>query len=143
MSPQSLRRIEQSFDQLEPNVDEMTRRFYDHLFTAMPEVRPLFQVNMDVQRRHFAAALALIARNLRMLDIVTEPLRQLGADHARIGVRPEQYPSVRDAMLMAMAETLGPAWTDNLATDWRELLDLICSAMLEGASQHAAAAVQQ
>lgn len=143
MSPQSLRRIEQSFDQLDPNMDEMTRRFYDQLFTVMPEVRPLFQVNMDVQRRHFAAALALIARNLRMLDVVTEPLRQLGADHARIGVRPEQYPPVRDAMLTAMSDTLGSAWTHDLAADWRTLLDLICEAMLDGASQQAATAAQQ
>jgi hemoglobin-like flavoprotein len=137
MTSQSLRRIEASFVLLAPKMEQMTRSFYDRLFAARPDVRALFKVDMAEQRQHFAAALAIVSRNLRMLDLMTGPLHELGAGHAEAGVRPSHYPSVRDAMLAAIGEALGSGWTADLVDDWRALLDLVCGIMLEGASQHA------
>jgi hemoglobin-like flavoprotein len=118
-------------------IDQMTRAFYDALFQIRPDTRALFRVDMDVQRQHLGAALALIARNLRFLDIMTEPLRELGAEHAQVGVKPEHYPVVRDAMLDAIGGALKDEWTTDLRNDWHELLELICRVMLEGASRAA------
>lgn len=132
MTTASLERIRHSFDLLAPNLARMTRTFYDTLFEGRPEVRALFKVDMDVQRQHLAAALALIVRNLTMLDALLEPLQELGREHARVGVRPEQYPLVRDAMLVAIAEAVGDAWTPELAADWRRLIEEISTAMLSG-----------
>jgi hemoglobin-like flavoprotein len=135
MTSIAISRIEASFDLLSPRIDEMTRVFYDRLFALRPETRALFNVDMSVQRQHMAAALAVIARNLRMLDAVMVPLRELGAGHAKVGVRPEHYPPVREAMLEALSHAVGDDWTPDLAHDWQRLLDLVCNAMLEGASQ--------
>src|SRR5690242_19596882 len=99
MTTASLERIRQSFDLLIPHLDRMTRTFYGHLFAARPETRQLFKIDMDAQRQHLAAALALIVRNLAMFDALAEPLQELGTQHAKVGVRPEHYPVVRDAML--------------------------------------------
>jgi hemoglobin-like flavoprotein len=137
MTSQSLARIEKSFELLSTRIDQMTRAFYDALFRTRPDTRALFQVNMDVQRQHLGAALALIARNLRFLDIMTEPLRELGAGHAHVGVKPEHYPVVRDAMLEAIGGAVGDQWTPQLRADWHELLEMICRVMLEGASRAA------
>ena len=137
MTPQSLARLEASFERLAPQIETMTRGFYDRLFSELPETRALFRVDMAVQRQHLGAALAVITRNLRMLDVVTEPLRQLGADHARVGVKPEHYVPVRDAMLFAIGAAMGDAWNVELKEDWRALLDLISEKMLEGASRAA------
>src|SRR3954466_11580508 len=137
MTSQSLRRIEESFALLAPKMGQMTRSFYDGLFAARPDLRALFRGDMSVQRQHLGAALAIVTRNLRMLDLMTEPLHELGASHAGVGVRPSHYPAVRDAMLAAIGEALGPGWTGDLADDWRTLLDVVCGVMLEGASQRA------
>jgi hemoglobin-like flavoprotein len=132
MTTASLERIRGSFDLLSPHLDGMTRRFYSQLFTARPETRQLFKIEMDVQRQHLAAALALIVKNLAMFDALEEPLQELGAQHAAVGVRPEHYPFVRDAMLDAIGEVLGPAWTPQLASDWRALIEAIGAHMLAG-----------
>ena len=139
MTSQSLARIEKSFEHMSPRIDQMTRAFYDKLFSVRPDTRSLFRVDMDNQRQHLAAALALVIKNLQFLDVITEPLQQLGADHARVGVKPEHYPVVRDAMLAAIGGAVGDEWTPELAADWRDLLDLICRVMLEGASRSVAA----
>ena len=132
MTTASLERIHDSFELLAPKIAMMTATFYETLFEGRPAVRALFKVNMDTQRQHLAAALALIVRNLGMMDALQEPLRQLGRDHARVGARPEHYPLVRDAMLHAIAQAIGPAWTPELAADWRMLIEEISTAMLAG-----------
>jgi hemoglobin-like flavoprotein len=132
MTTAALERIRASFDLLIPHLDGMTRTFYGHLFAARPETRQLFKIDMDVQRQHLAAALALIVRNLAMFDALAEPLQELGTQHAKVGVRPEHYPVVRDAMLDALGKALGPAWSPQLAGDWRALIETIAGHMLAG-----------
>jgi hemoglobin-like flavoprotein len=140
MSPESANRIRESFKHLAPQLEHLTRDFYARLFTARPDVRPLFAREMRLQEQHLAAALALIVRNLLMLDALEVPFQQLGADHARAGVRPEHYPLVRDAMLELISTALSAngAWTTELADDWRRLLDQIAAYMLQGGLSAAA-----
>src|SRR5436305_9177366 len=92
MTTASLHRIQQSYQLLIPQIAELTERFYARLFADHPETRRLFTRDMAAQRRHLAAALALVVRNLKMLDALEQPLRELGAHHAAMGVRPEHYP---------------------------------------------------
>ena len=139
MHKESLERVRQSVALLLPQAAEATRVFYDRLFTVAPETRGLFKIDMDVQRQHFTAALSVILKNLTMLDVLAEPLRELGSGHAKVGVRPQHYPVVRDAMLHAMAQVLHAAWTPELAADWQELLDTVSRIMMSGGTQTLAA----
>ena len=132
MRKESLERVRGSVALLLPDIAGLTRRFYDRLFEVSPESRGLFRVDMAVQRQHFAAALSVIMKNLTLLDVLTEPLRELGGQHAEIGVRPQHYPLVRDAMLFAMRQTLTHDWTDELAADWHDLLDTVSAIMMSG-----------
>jgi nitric oxide dioxygenase len=133
MSEEWPKRILRSFELIGPQMGEMTRTFYERLFELCPGTRSLFSVDMEMQRQHLAASLALIVRNLQMLDVLEESLRELGANHARVGVLPEHYPVVRDAMLFAFAKTAGEAWTDQFRDDWARLLEIVAGHMLSGA----------
>jgi hemoglobin-like flavoprotein len=117
-----------------PHLRQLTACVYDHLFRLHPETRTLFSIDMHLQGKHFAAALALIVRNLEVLDALEQPLRELGAAHAKVGVRLHHYSAVYDAMVQAMADTLGEQWTEQLASDWRWLLDTVARQMLVGAN---------
>jgi hemoglobin-like flavoprotein len=132
MTAASIDRIRTSYRRLSPHADHVTSVFYDRLFAARPETRALFSGDMNVQRKHFAAALAMVVRNLGMLDMLEQPLRDLGAAHARAGVRPEHYPAMCDAIIAALADTAGDGWTDELAADWRLLLEAVARHMLAG-----------
>jgi hemoglobin-like flavoprotein len=132
MTTASLHRIRASFGQLSRQMPQVTGEFYDRLFELLPQARSMFKIDMDTQKQHFAAALALIVRNSSMLESLGEPLRELGADHARLGVCPDHYGPLCDAVLFAMARTLETQWTEQLAADWRALLDFVVSQMLAG-----------
>ena len=134
MTQPSIDRVRRNYALLAPHLGQITSRFYDELFTALPETRALFDGDMAVQQRHLAAALALIVRNLDRLDLLEEPLRDLGAGHARAGVRPHHYAPVRDAMLRAIAAVAGDGWTSELADDWRALIETVSRHLLAGSA---------
>jgi hemoglobin-like flavoprotein len=92
---------------------------------------------MERQRGHLAAALSLIVRNLSILGALERPLGDLGAAHARVGVRREHYPVVCDAMLATLAEALPDLWTPELAADWAGLLSTVAGYMVAGQTTNA------
>jgi hemoglobin-like flavoprotein len=135
MTNDSIQRILTSYDQLSPRLDSMVTGFYTRLFETCPEVRPLFKQDMTTQRGHLAATLALLVRNIQYQDVLEASIMELGAHHVKVGVRPEHYPVVRDALLYALANVLGPGWSPQLHADWSALLDHIISVMLRGGAQ--------
>src|SRR6188508_1743378 len=118
MTQASLRRVTANYEALAGQIATLTRSFYDRLFLAMPHVRPLFRLDIDSQSQHLAAALALIVRNLRDMDLLEEPLMELGAGHARVGVRPEHYPVLCRTMIEALRDGSGESWSSELEADW-------------------------
>jgi hemoglobin-like flavoprotein len=133
MTAVSIDRIHRSYQQMAPHAERLTTTFYERLFRSSPGTRQLFTGDMAAQGRHLAAALALVVRNAGRLDTLEQPLRDLGAAHALVGVLPPHYPVVCDAMLAALADALADAWSDELAADWRALLEVVSGHMLAGA----------
>jgi nitric oxide dioxygenase len=132
MTPASMERIRASFDQVSPQFERVAARFYECFFAADPSARHLFKSDLAAQAAPLAAALALIVRNLPMLDALEEPLNELGAAHALMGVRPAHYPVACHALLLALRDVLGPCWTPELADDWERFLTIIAAHMIAG-----------
>jgi hemoglobin-like flavoprotein len=128
--------LEASFDLLAPRGDELVERFYERLFEAAPEVRPLFAgADLVNQRTKLLATLVLLRKSLRDLPAIAPRLRTLGALHVAYGARPDYYPVVAEAMLGAMAEVAGPAWTLPVAAAWTRALNFVAGVMLDGAAE--------
>jgi nitric oxide dioxygenase len=132
MDFQASRRVAASFDRVAGQLDAITEGFYRRLFERQPQVRALFPSDMAKQREHLGASLAIIARNMIHVDILREPLMELGAQHVGFGARPEHYPIVRDAMLDAIGEAIGDQWTAQLRQDWLDALNDVIALMLRG-----------
>lgn len=133
MDQQAPVRLTTSFELLAPRAEQLVERFYTRLFEAAPAARALFPADLTAQRRHLAAALALVARNAANLPGLAEPLREMGARHVRYGATAAHYPLVRDVLLATLAEQAGTGWSEQLAQDWRAALDVVAGFMLEGA----------
>jgi hemoglobin-like flavoprotein len=132
MTHEAIDRIQASFEHVTHHFARLVDRFYIRLFAACPAARDLFKVDMKTQAGHLSAALALIVRNLPMLDALEHPLMELGAAHARMGVRPEHYPAACEALLFSLAEELGDRWTSELSGDWRGFVERVTGHMLAG-----------
>jgi hemoglobin-like flavoprotein len=139
MTEASVQRIAANYELLAPRMQALTDAFYVRLFEVMPEARPLFRIDIALQSQHLAAALALIVRNLRLMDALEQPLMELGEHHARVGVRPEQYPILIRTMVATLREHSGDAWSPQLEADWTAALELVGRIMMEGALRLATA----
>jgi hemoglobin-like flavoprotein len=137
MKNASIARIRANYTALAPRLDEVVARFYQTLFREHPRLRAMFPQDMSRQQHHLAASLALVCRNIGHLDILDEPLMALGAAHAGFGVRPEQYPLVRDALIESIRHASEGAWTEQLHADWLEALNAVAAIMLKGAARAA------
>ena len=127
-------RLRESFAHIAVHGDELPLFFYSDLFLRHPEVRGMFPVSMATQRSHFADALVKIVSQVDSVDDLTVFLRGLGRDHRKFGVVAEHYDAIGASLLATLEHFSGPAWTPELAADWRAAYQLIGSVMSAAAS---------
>lgn len=126
--------LEQSFGRVKPSAGEFASSFYDNLFTAYPEAKPLFaNTDMKKQQQMLVAALVLVVDNLRDPNKLQETLKGLGARHVKYGTLPEHYPLVGNALLTTFEQYLKTDWTAEVKQAWVEAYGAITALMLEGA----------
>jgi hemoglobin-like flavoprotein/uncharacterized protein YjbI with pentapeptide repeats len=129
--------LEQSFEKIKPHADEFAASFYENLFNAYPELKPLFAtVDMAKQQKKLLNALVLVVENLRNPEALGEVLSALGARHVGYGTIPKQYPAVEQALLKALEQQLRTEWTPELKQAWARALKVITAQMVKGSAQH-------
>ena len=126
--------LEQSFDEIKPVANNFVASFYENLFTAHPEAKPLFDTtNMEVQKKKLLDSLVLVVENLRKPSVLDKALRGLGARHVKYGALPEHYPLVGEALLTTFEQYLKDKWTPNTKDAWIAAYGAISEMMLDGA----------
>ena len=142
MTPEAIGLIKASYAQVAATPRQLAARFYDELFAAAPNLRPLFPRDLTTLQGHFEAALALVVRNLEEMNALHQSLRDLGAQHVHWGARPEDYVTAREALVAAVG-SLSPAWDSTLERHWRAAVTAIVVPMLEGAAVQTAVFAEQ
>jgi hemoglobin-like flavoprotein len=142
MTPESIARLGRSFDEVCARPRALAGRFYEELFAAAPKLRPLFPVDLASLQGHFEAALALVIRNLENVTALQESLRQLGVQHVHWGAKPEDYLTVRNALIRAIRSS-SSSWSSELEADWRQAITAIAVPMLQGAAVHTAVVAER
>jgi hemoglobin-like flavoprotein len=117
MTPRQVALVRQSWMQLQPVADEAARMFYVRLFEIDPALKPLFRSDIAEQGRKLMGMLAVAIHALERIDSLAG-LQDLGARHARYGVKPEHYPRVGEALLWALEQGLGGAFTVEVKDAW-------------------------
>lgn len=126
--------LEQSFSKVEPRASEFASSFYDNLFTAYPQSKPLFaNTNMAEQQKKLLNSLVLVVENLRQPEVLEQALKGLGARHVQYGTLPEHYPLVGNALLSTFEQYLGTDWTSEVKHAWIDAYGAITEIMLAGA----------
>lgn len=127
--------LEESFDLVAPQGDELMRTFYDRLFEAAPAVKPLFaEVDMERQRQALLNMLVVLRESLRDLDDIVPDLEDLGARHAEYGAQPAHYPVVGEVLIAAMTEVAGEKWKPEYTAAWQEAYGVVQNVMVSGAA---------
>ncbi|MEG4840772.1 globin domain-containing protein [Microcoleus sp. B9-D4] len=126
--------LESSFDKIKPRADEFAASFYENLFIAHPEYKPLFaNIEIEKQQKKLINALVLVVENLRSPAALGPVLKALGGRHIGYGVIPKYYGPVGDALLMTFEQYLQEDWTPEVKRAWTDAYRTITGLMLKGA----------
>ncbi len=105
-------------------------RFYEVLFSAHPEVRPMFHRNSaGAQQKMFAQKLCAIVDSAHEPERMAAEIRATAASHRVYGVRDEMYDWVGEALIVTLREACGSQWTPEAEKAWRDAYGLIVAAM--------------
>ncbi|BCJ57508.1 globin domain-containing protein [Micromonospora endophytica] len=129
--------------------EAITRRFYQRMFAAHPELLNLFNRGNQAsgaQQAALAAAVVAYAGHLTDPDPATwgPVLDRIAHKHASLGITPGQYTIVGRHLLAAVGEVLGDAVTAPVAAAWDEVYWLLaCELVAREARLYAAAGLPE
>jgi nitric oxide dioxygenase len=119
---------------LEKYGQDITKRFYEMMFEAHPELLNIFnQTNQKTGRQQTALANTVYAAAVYIdqLDKIIPVVKQIGHKHRSIGVKAEHYPIVGQYLLLAIKDVLKEAATDDIIDAWGEAYGVIADAFIQ------------
>jgi NAD(P)H-flavin reductase/hemoglobin-like flavoprotein len=130
--------LEESLRLLEDRADQLVGYLFAAMFLEAPELRSLFPAAMDTQRDRLFRALTGAVGKFTEPEQLTSMLHQLGRDHHRFGVRPEDYDVLGRALITALRHYSRDIWVPELQDAWERAYRVMAETMIEGARRAAA-----
>ena len=144
MTPEQIQLVRTSWEVAAADPGILTTNFYAHLFAIDSGIARMFGgVDMTTQKKKLAQALAVVVTALDDLDSLLPALSALGKRHVNYGVEPRHFDAVGDALLWALRESLGDAFTAELHHAWADAYAVVASVMRRPLERVEMRAVQQ
>ncbi len=99
---------------------ELYTVFYEKLFIANPEVKPLFKQSLQVQGRKLVSMLSAIVRLAKAgeIDELKAACEKLGERHVGYNVALVHFHTVGQVLLATLEQCLGEQYTPEVHTAW-------------------------
>ncbi|MFD1362475.1 NO-inducible flavohemoprotein [Lentibacillus salinarum] len=113
---------------------DIGKHFYELLFAKVPELRHVFnQTNQKrgLQQEALVYSVYAAGENIDSLDQIHQLVDRIAEKHVSLGVQPEQYPVVGEALLQAIKDVLGNQATDEVIDAWCDAYDYIANLFIE------------
>lgn len=135
LAPETVAELRESWRIAAPQGEALTARFYEILFATLPKAAAMFSgTDMHGQGAKLGAALTLVVREADNPGKLLPVLHELGRRHDAYGVTPEDYETVGAALVSAMAETLGEAFSPSARAAWISAYGTVSGTMMAGAT---------
>jgi nitric oxide dioxygenase len=112
----------------------ITKRFYQNLFAAHPQLHNLFNAGNQAngsQQQSLASAVFAYAANIDNQAALAPVISRIVNKHASLGVTADHYPIVGEHLLRAIKEVLGDAATPELIAAWAEAYGILAQALID------------
>lgn len=123
----------ESFAKVEQISDVAAAIFYKKLFEYDPSLKKLFKNDIKSQGRKLMAALKVAVSSLNNLEALLPVLQKMAVQHVAYGVKAEDYTPVGNALLFALGQGLGEAFTHELKQAWIATYKIVANVMREAA----------
>jgi len=136
MTPEHRQLVQDSWAAVTPAADDLARHFYARLFEIDPGAARLFaSTDMTAQRKKFTDMLTSIVRAIDEPVELVPGAAALARRHTGYGVEDRHYDSVGEALVWALARTLGGTLTPDARAAWVEAYAVLASVMRRAAAR--------
>ncbi|MHA1537664.1 MAG: globin domain-containing protein [Alphaproteobacteria bacterium] len=125
--------VQETMEKLSLVAEDAAETFYNRLFELEPEARPLFKGDVKEQGGKLMSMIALAVGGLNDPAKLIPTIEALGVGHAEYGVLDRHYESFGEALLWALDNGLGEAFTPEVREAWVSVYTLLAGIMKEAA----------
>lgn len=134
MTPEQVKLVQQSWQQVVPIKATAAEMFYAKLFALDPSLKSLFKGDMKEQGVKLMAMINTAVNALTRLDAIVPAVQDLGRRHAGYGVKPAHYDTVASALLWTLEQGLGDAFTPDVKRAWVTTYTVLATTMQQAAA---------
>lgn len=134
LSERTILIIKSTVPVLEKHGVDITKRFYQLMFAANPELLHIFNhANQSQGRQQTALANVVYAAALHIdkLETILPAVKQIAHKHRSLGVKAEHYPIVGQNLLLAIKDVLGDAATEEILQAWAGAYQVIANVFID------------
>ena len=124
--------VQTTFNQV-VDADNLAERFYSRLFEIDSTTKSLFREDMSEQRTKLIQTLAVVVGSLDNLNGIVPAIQSLGKRHVAYGVTINHWNSVGAALLWALEDAFGSAFTPEVRDAWASAYELIAQTAIAAA----------
>jgi hemoglobin-like flavoprotein len=124
--------VQATFSQV-ADADKLAERFYHRLFEMDSTAQSLFKGDMAEQRTKLMQTIAVVVTNLDDLNTIVPAIQSLGKRHVNYGVTIDHWNSVGAALLWALGDTFGDAFTEEVRDAWASAYGMIAQTAITAA----------
>ncbi|WP_026581493.1 NO-inducible flavohemoprotein [Bacillus sp. J33] len=118
---------------LEKHGEDITKTFYNLMFTNHPELLNIFNhanQKQGRQQKALANSVYAAAKYIDQLEAILPVVTQIAHKHRSLGVKPEHYPIVGEHLILAIKEVLKEAATEEIIEAWTKAYGVIADAFI-------------
>ena len=104
--------------------------FSEELFEIDPDLRMLFQKNINSDGQKLVALITFAVHKIHNLDELIPDVSALGRGIKKYRVHPGQYMTFATALLATLEKTLDDEWNDELTEAWRKMYSVLSKIMI-------------
>jgi hemoglobin-like flavoprotein len=130
MTPEQVKLITQSFDDMWPIRRNLAIKFYNRFFEVAPDAQRLFPSDMERLHLKLMDTIAAIVGALDNRALFQSIISQTAGQHARFGVSSSQYAAFGDALIWSLEQQFGSAFTAELKQAWIALYQAVQGEMM-------------
>lgn len=131
LSSETIAAIKETIPLVNQEAENVTTRMYEILFSKYPETKLMFTNAAKDQHKKLAGAIAAFAGNIDNLGVLGAAVEKMAQSHVMTQVKPIHYPMVADALITAMGDVLGEAFTDARKNAWVEAYTFLANILMQ------------
>lgn len=131
LSQETIAAVKETIPLINQESEKVTSRMYEILFSKYPETKPLFDNADKDQHKKLAGAIAAFAGNIDNLGVLGNAVEKMAQSHVMTQVKPIHYPMVADALITAMGDVLGAAFTEERKNAWIEAYTFLANILMQ------------